>query len=105
MEQPIPNDEQINREGWDFFDNMEAALQAERDREAADRDVLVAAYDKTFAGSHGQTVLRDLRRIIDGVPGFSPNLGFYNGAAYGYYRSGMNDLIRHIMRMTERSEQ
>lgn len=83
-----------------FEDRVQEQVDAARlDQAGLSREDIATHYAKTFGTRSGRIVFEDLLRFAFGHSGFDPSLGFYNGAAYGFYRSGMGDLVNHINRM------
>lgn len=83
------------------FDGQKREVDQQRERDGDTAEELRLTYRKTFSTKPGQAVLSDLTRYLTSAS-FDPNLGFHNGAAYGFWRDGQNNIIRHIIRMTEK---
>lgn len=88
-------------EGWDWFNAALRQVDEDRERSGVDIEVLPDVYHQCFSTKAGQVVLKDLQRFIMRVAGFDPNMGFYNGAAFGFYREGQNSMVSYISKMTE----
>jgi hypothetical protein len=86
-----------NGEGWDFFTERigkamtEAAEQREMEAREIDR-----AFLRLFSTADGQIVLKHLELVTEQLEDFNPNLGFHNGAAYGFRRTGWRDHLKFI---------
>ncbi len=91
------------QEGWGWFDQANEPLKAKREEQTG---LTQEDYEKVFARlfnrKDGQIVMGYLAHFIMSMPGFDPNVGFENGAASGFYRSGMQDLVQHMHLMKEK---
>ena len=85
-------------EGWGWFDQAEKKVEAARNEDGYTRADLCKFYETTYRTKAGAAVYQDLARFRR-VDLFDPALGFYNGAAQGFYLSGMAALINHIEQM------
>lgn len=84
--------------GWGWFDEKERQVDEQRNEDGYTREEMFRVYYQAFTTTQGQVVLRDLMKFRR-TTFFDPARGFYDGAAQGFYNSGMNDLITHIERM------
>ena len=62
---------------------------------------MAVKYARVFGTPDGRVVLEDITRFLDAAACFDPSMGFYNGAALGYYREGIRELARQIRRMVK----
>jgi len=81
-------------EGWAWFDEAKAAVEKERQRKGEAREATKLAFEACFSSPAGQVVLDYMKDWIEMADGFDPALGFYNGAAQGFYREGMRRLFK-----------
>jgi hypothetical protein len=90
-------------DGWDWF--VEAAKRAQdatAERTEMDNRELELAFARVFNSPDGQLVLAHFQDWNDKVKDFDPDLGFHNGAAYGFWRSGQRSIVQYIKTMRER---
>jgi len=80
-------------EGWDGL--MEAP--AVEFKQADDLDIL---YGRCFKSEEGRKVLEHLRFITIERPTWNPG----EDASYGYFRTGMAEIVRMIEKRIERSD-
>lgn len=90
-------------EGWNWFDQANKPLDEKREENTGlSRDDYERSFRNIFSGQDGQIALGYLAAYVQSMPGFDPRLGdFYNAAASGFYRQGMQDLVQHIFHMTQ----
>jgi 3-hydroxy-3-methylglutaryl CoA synthase len=92
-DQEIPT----NMDGWDWFkkavDHANNAAQKQTGLSQQDIDY---AFEKCFKTPSGKIVLEYLQTFQDKVQDFDPSLGFYNGASYGFWRSGQKSIIQFL---------
>lgn len=88
-------------EGWDWFKSAEKQVDEQREKDGHEREEVERSYAVLFSSPLGREVLEDLARF-NTVPTFDPVHGFYDGAAYGFYRTGMQAFDAYIRRMVER---
>lgn len=82
--------------GWDWFSRVEQGVaDAREDAGEGGRDDIALVYHRLFSTPDGQVILRDLRRFREMVS-FDPAMGFYNGAAFGFYRTGLATMVNFI---------
>jgi TnpA family transposase len=91
-------------DGWEWFDQVNTDLEPQRAQAQQRVDDLQLAYQQAFSTSAGEVVMADLRRFLTRVKAFDPALGFYNGAAQGFYREGQNSFVAYIEQMIERGK-
>lgn len=91
-----------NIEGWDWFKAQEATAQHAAKQEGIDPEDLTLAFQKTFSTPSGKVVLAHLERMMENFKDFDPELGFYNGAAFGFWRSGQRSMVTFIKTMQRR---
>lgn len=86
-----------NGEGWDFFTKkQDEAIEAAAKRIQIEREEIDRAYARMFNTPDGQIVLKHMELTLDHLEDFNPQLGFYNGAAFGFRRTGWRDALKHI---------
>lgn len=85
--------------GWAWFDQVEADVEADRRDDGLDRSDIQLSYAAFIDSPAGQLVMQDLLRFVWASDGFRPELGFHNGAAYGFYREGMRQLVGYVQKM------
>jgi len=92
-----------SNDGWDWFEKANEPLKTKREEQTG---LTQEDYEKVFARlfnrKDGQLVMGYLANFVTSMPGFDPNAGFENGAASGFYRSGMQELVQHIHEMKEK---
>ena len=93
--EPLP---EIENKGWDWFEEkVEKQTQTIVDkRMGMSPDDINAHFRKCFSTKSGQIVLQYFEVIQNDVMCFDPSLGFYNGSAFSFWRSGQNSLIHMI---------
>ena len=95
----MSNDENIptDMSGWNWFkqaeDKANSEAQAQTGLSQQDIDY---HFEKCFKTKSGQIVLDYLQTFQDKVKDFDPELGFYNGAAFGFWRSGQKSIITFL---------
>lgn len=89
-------------EGWDWFEQNERQVAKARDEARVAADEVKAMYEATFSTDAGKAVLEDLKRWILAAEGFAPELGFWNGAAQGFYREGQRRMVGYILKQAEK---
>lgn len=101
-DEPIPGSiegQKAGLAGWDWLDRVNEQHQQKRDETSGfTPEEMQRYYAQTFSTKAGQIVLEDLRQRGE-IDTFNPNLGFFDGAAWGYWRSGANGTINFIMNM------
>lgn len=97
---PIPD---MLAEGWDWFEKQdnEAKTIIEK-RMGMSPDDVAAHFQKCFNSTSGKVVLEYLEIFANDVRDFDPTLGFYNGAAFGFWRSGQKSFMAVIKSMMHR---
>lgn len=92
---PIPEIEQ--EDGWGWFEKQNAeAKSVFQDRLGMDNEEITAHFQKCFSTASGKIVLEYLDVYANDIRDFDPSLGFYNGAAFGFYRSGQKSFMSMI---------
>ena len=91
---PLPN---IEATGWDWFE--EHARKEFENETAIDEKEIIAHFQKCFGTTSGKIVLSYLEKLTIDTVDFDPTHGFYNGAAFGYYRSGQKFVFREIRKL------
>lgn len=90
----IPTD----MEGWDWFGGQKVSKAEQRTQQRSDLtpQELDFYFRRMTESKSGQIVMAHLQDLLDSVDEFDPDLGFYDGAAYGFKRSGMRALVNYI---------
>lgn len=92
--QPIAD---IQAEGWDWFDEHEKkGKEAFKTKTGLEPDEILMHFQKCFGTASGQIVKNYLESLAFDQPDFDPTHGFYDGAAFGYYRAGQKSIVREI---------
>lgn len=92
-----------NGDGWDQFNQAnEQAMEAAKARAELAQKELDRAFARMAATADGAIVMQALENMIDAMEDFNPALGFYNGAAYGFWRTGNRNLFKLIKRAIAR---
>lgn len=95
--QTIP---ELEGEGWNWFDQANEPLKQKREEDSGlSQEDYEAHFAKVFSGKSGEIVMGYLASYVMAMPGFDQTRGFYDGAATGFYRTGMQDLVQHIHAM------
>lgn len=92
---PLP--ENAEAKGWDWFD--EQARKEFQGNSGLDESEIISHFQKCFGSKSGQVVLGYLEKLTIDTVDFDPTLGFYDGAAFGYYRSGQKMVFREIKKL------
>ena len=89
----IPTDMQ----GWSWFDAQEKSANdiALNEQGLSEQD-LDYHFEKCFNTPSGKIVLAHLQAFNDRYKDFDPELGFYNGAAFGFWRSGQKSIVQYL---------
>lgn len=85
-------------EGWDWFKRTERSVEESRNEDGFSREDMYQLYERCFNTRAGKAVLNDLLRFRRAQV-FDPTLGFYDGAALGFYNTGIVHVVTHIERM------
>lgn len=86
-----------NGEGWDWFtQTQDKALEEARARLEMEQKEIDAAFARMASTPDGQIVIKTMQSWVDATEDFDPNLGFYNGAAFGFWRTGQKHLVKFI---------
>lgn len=88
--------------GWDWFEQNERQVEKAREEARVTSDEVKLMYEAAFSTDPGRAVLEDLKRWILMTEGFSPELGFWNGAAQGFYREGQRRMVGYILKQAEK---
>lgn len=100
---PIPGnvgEQPFGPEGWSWFDRTEAKVKDAREEETGlSQADMRRLYQRVFGTKQGSIVLADLMRFVEVGATFDPSLGFYKGAAFGFYREGQNSMALYVKRM------
>lgn len=92
-----------NGEGWDQFNEAnERAMKAAQERADLAQKELDRAFARMAATADGAIVMQAIEAMIENMDDFNPALGFYNGAAYGFWRTGNRNLLKLIKRAIAR---
>jgi hypothetical protein len=92
MTDPIPDGD-----GWDWFEKQQGETKSiVEQRLGMSQDDVAAHFQKCFSGPSGKVVLEYLEIFANDIRDFDPSLGFYNGAAFGFYRSGQKSFMSVI---------
>lgn len=84
-------------EGWDWFEKQQKeATDIFEKRLGMDQAEITHHFQKCFGTASGKIVLEYLDVFVNDIRDFDPNLGFYNGAAFGFYRSGQKSFMATI---------
>lgn len=92
--EPLP---EIPSEGWDWFEKQ--ARNDFQNDTGMDEEEIIKHFQKCFSTGSGKVVLAYLEKLTTDTIDFDPTLGFYNGAAFGYYRSGQKFVFREIRKL------
>lgn len=92
---PLP--ENVEAQGWDWFE--ERARKEFENESAMDEQEIIAHFQKCFGTTSGKIVLAYLEKLTIDTVDFDPTLGFHDGAAFGYYRSGQKFVFREIRKL------
>lgn len=87
--------------GWDWHENQKEQMEKLRREKAESVEETKLAFEACFNSPSGAVVLDYLKDWALKTEGFDPALGFYNGAANGFYREGQNRLIAFIHQMAK----
>ncbi len=90
---PLPN---MQAEGWDWFEQSRDDFKNDTDM---DEQEIIAHFQKCFGSKSGKVVLAYLEKLTIDTIDFDPSLGFHDGAAFGYYRSGQKFVFREIKKL------
>lgn len=86
-----------NGEGWDFFtQTQDKALEEARKKLEMDQHEIDRAFARMASTPDGALVMKALQGWIEGVEDFDPTMGFYNGAAFGFWRTGQRHYLKFI---------
>lgn len=86
-----------NGEGWDFFAKAaDKGMEEARKRLELDQQEIDRAFARMASTPDGQLVMKALQGWIEGTEDFDPTMGFYNGAAFGFWRTGQRHFLRFI---------
>lgn len=98
--EPLPD---IPAEGWDWFEQQETEAKTIIDkRMGMSPDDVAIHFQKCFSSPSGKVVLEYFDIFANDVRDFDPTLGFYNGAAFGFWRSGQKSFMAMIKTMMHR---
>lgn len=87
----------VDMSGWNWFKAQEqAGTKATQDETGLTAQELDYHFEKIFKSKSGQIVLDHLQRMQDNFRDFDPELGFYNGAAFGFWRSGQKSIVQYL---------
>lgn len=86
-------------DGWDWFEQARQQVEDYREQKGETAEELKLAFEACFSTPSGQVVLSYMRDWILRAEGFEPSLGFYNGAAQGFYREGMRRFLGYQILM------
>ena len=100
----MPPRKQPEAVGWEWFEQTNRELEAQREQAKQTADDLTIAYAQCFDTPAGQVVLGDLRRFLSRVAAWDPNGDFYRAAAQGFYREGQNSMVAYIDAMSQRGK-
>lgn len=92
-----------NGEGWDYFAAAsDKAMQEAKARAEMEQKELDRAFARMAATPDGAIVMAALEAWVDGMDDFNPALGFHNGAAFGFWRTGNRNLFKLMKRAIAR---
>lgn len=97
----MSEEQSVEPQGWDWHEKTQAQMEEIRQAKAESAEETKMAFEACFSTPAGQVVLDYLRDWALQADGFDPALGFYNGAANGFYREGQNRLIAFLFKMAE----
>lgn len=101
QEDQIPD---LKGQGWDWFEAAKGEAQtATVGRTGLTAEELQATIARCLVSPDGQILLAHLQDWIDMVKDFDPELGFYNGAAFGFWRSGQKSIVQYLRAIKERA--
>lgn len=90
----IPN---IPASGWDWFEGAkEQAVEATVGSTGMKAKDLQASIARALLTPEGRILMQHLRDWCFMVKDFDPELGFYNGAAFGFWRSGQKSIVQYL---------
>ena len=93
------SDEEIptKMDGWNWFEQAEQKANDETKKATGlSQQEIDYHFEKCFKTASGKIVLDHLQVFQDKVKDFDPELGFYNGAAFGFWRSGQKSIIQFL---------
>lgn len=86
-----------NGEGWDYFAAAaDKAVKEARERAEMEQREIDRAFARIAATPDGQIMLQTMQAWVDGMEDFNPALGFHNGAAFGFWRTGNRNFFKLI---------
>lgn len=92
-----------SKEGWNWFEQTEqAASKATLGTTGLEARDLQMAIARALTTPDGKILMQHLRDWCIMVKDFDPSLGFYNGAAFGFYRAGQNDLYKYLQNIVNK---
>lgn len=92
---PLPDNTEA--QGWDWFEDQ--ARKEFENQSGMDDQEIIAHFQKCFGTTSGKIVLAYLEKLTIDTVDFDPTLGFHDGAAFGYYRSGQKFVFREIRKL------
>lgn len=100
MSEEIPN-----MEGWNWFEQQQGTIDDLFEKEyGLPKEDIILHFQKCFGTKSGKIVLNYLETLQDNYKDFDPELGFYNGASFGFWRSGQKSIIRMLKQLSKRGE-
>ena len=100
------NDEiPVNMTGWNWFDTVEqAARKKTQQKTNLSAQDIIFHFEKCFATRSGKIVIDHLLDLINSTDDFDAAMGFHNGAAHGFEKTGMRRLFKYITKLATRGE-
>ncbi len=90
----------VNMEGWNWFDAAAKHAQTvTQEEKGITPEELKAHFETIFSTPAGKIVLEHLQIFVERQRDFDPDLGFYNGAAYGFWKSGQKSMVQYFKTM------
>jgi hypothetical protein len=87
----------VNMEGWGWFNTVTQAAQRKMEaRSGLSPQETIYHFEKCFRTPSGKIVMDHLSEVINATDDFDTALGFYNGAAHGFEKTGVRRLFKYI---------
>lgn len=101
QDQEIPTD----LDGWNWFNQQQKVVDDIFEKEyGLPKEEIILHFQRCFSTKSGKIVLNYLQNLQNNYKDFDPELGFYNGAAFGFWRSGQKSIIRMLQQLTKRGD-
>lgn len=98
---------EIKAEGWDWFeqDQPKEAISIVEQRMGMSQEDVAEHFKKCFSTVSGKIVLEYMDIFCNDVRDFDASLGFYDGAALGFHRTGQRSFMTMIKAFLNRKPQ